>query len=455
MQVLGFAGSAAPGRPGGYWPGSTGIPSRQEWGSGSAKEASAIRRPPSVHSLAPPRRGVAPDLLGNISRPGPSPSSASRLILKGRTFMKPIAILALFICLVPSALYPGERISSPQETCRIVVERKATLGGIEDPSSVEIPTDVYVAQVRSGGWVVTEDGHEVVEYSSSGDFHRTLGRTGEGPGEFRHPAAVAVDGTDSIWVSDPRGRAVVFAPDGVPARTVLAPDLFQIEGFTESGLPYAMMLKVDRSAGQPRGWRYVQIWTREGRPLSQLGPGRFTPGVEGSPYNEAPAFRGVMVGDTLAAVPGAWEDWMLYWTANEEQRFAHAESVWRTLGLGDAPKSYSDGRPISVSSDGMAGYWVIGAVRRLSEEREQGLIQRARLPRGEHDEFYLRNSASVRNQAFDGAIIHLTSAGVITGGTTFDEYPHGFSAEGQFYSFSETDSGLIQINVWTASRDCG
>jgi hypothetical protein len=72
--------------------------------------------------------------------------------------------------------------------------------------------------VSRAGTVLLFDGDEGVvrTYDSSGAFVRTVGRSGEGPGEFGAGAAtVLVDASDSLRVFEPgRMRLSVFSPEG-------------------------------------------------------------------------------------------------------------------------------------------------------------------------------------------------------------------------------------------------
>ena len=55
----------------------------------------------------------------------------------------------------------------------------------------------------------------VLVYSQDGEFVRRFGGSGEGPGEFRSPHALAWDGTNRLWVADGlRGRYHVFDSTG-------------------------------------------------------------------------------------------------------------------------------------------------------------------------------------------------------------------------------------------------
>lgn len=60
----------------------------------------------------------------------------------------------------------------------------------------------------------------VMVFSGKGEFVRSFGGSGEGPGELSHPMAMAWDGSDRLWVADFAGRYHVFDPRGALQKTV-------------------------------------------------------------------------------------------------------------------------------------------------------------------------------------------------------------------------------------------
>jgi hypothetical protein len=97
--------------------------------------------------------------------------------------------------------------------CTIRVEHLATLGRVEDPIS-----PLWYARVAadsSGNLFVgpTTSPGEIAVYSSSGELLRTLGREGEGPGEFFGIRYVQILGGDSLHVLS-RGRHTVLSLEG-------------------------------------------------------------------------------------------------------------------------------------------------------------------------------------------------------------------------------------------------
>jgi hypothetical protein len=115
----------------------------------------------------------------------------------------------LFLSIVYGALVPipsqGQDVTAIRtdnlcEDCRISVEHVVTLGKAEDPIS---PTWFsHVAIDDSGFFFVgpTYAPGEIAVYSPGGRFIRSLGRQGEGPGEFEGIRLVRITGGDTLHV---------------------------------------------------------------------------------------------------------------------------------------------------------------------------------------------------------------------------------------------------------------
>lgn len=89
------------------------------------------------------------------------------------------------------------------------------LGGVDPDNDVMLGRVTDIA-VDSRGRILILDGgfSHVTIYDPDSMSVKTIGRTGEGPGEFDHPTAVGVDEQDSIYVASMGGRVAVFAPNG-------------------------------------------------------------------------------------------------------------------------------------------------------------------------------------------------------------------------------------------------
>jgi hypothetical protein len=108
-----------------------------------------------------------------------------------------------------------------EEAKRWTVEEDLRIGGREgDPDYLF--GDVGPMAVDSRGRIFVFDNHasQIKVYSPNGSFERSIGRPGDGPGEFRGADALWVGPADTILVSSLRAqRFDRFAPDGSNAGT--------------------------------------------------------------------------------------------------------------------------------------------------------------------------------------------------------------------------------------------
>ena len=94
--------------------------------------------------------------------------------------------------------------------------------GAADP---DVPlTRITALAVRENGELLLTDValKAALHLNADGSLRQTIGRAGDGPGEFSSPQGVGLIG-DSIWVGDPfAGRIEVFGVRGEPLRTINA-----------------------------------------------------------------------------------------------------------------------------------------------------------------------------------------------------------------------------------------
>lgn len=106
-------------------------------------------------------------------------------------------------------------------TCTAELVPVVQLGSLDDPAG--FAPVIQLAKNSDSLYVVsstTFDG-ELFVYGEDGQFLRTVGRRGEGPGEFRRTQLVAFDSQDSLHAIEAGGpRHSVFAPDLSFVRTV-------------------------------------------------------------------------------------------------------------------------------------------------------------------------------------------------------------------------------------------
>ena len=113
---------------------------------------------------------------------------------------------------------------------------------------------LYPGQVATGtdghAWVVDREFFRVREFGPDGIELRSLGRKGQGPGEFQIPFGLVARPDGGIWVLDIAKRAfVTFDPGGTPG-----PEVSFREAGTVVGAAMAqdgLVLQVQRRSGNP------------------------------------------------------------------------------------------------------------------------------------------------------------------------------------------------------------
>ncbi|HUU36729.1 MAG TPA: NHL repeat-containing protein [Candidatus Desulfaltia sp.] len=106
---------------------------------------------------------------------------------------------------------------------KVGIELVRTLGELETQDenvAFNLPSDVALDE--DGNIYVLDSGnHRIQKFGPDGRYLATLGRKGQGPGEFVYPESIDIDDAGYIYVSDPRNQRIqVLTPEGKEARTV-------------------------------------------------------------------------------------------------------------------------------------------------------------------------------------------------------------------------------------------
>jgi hypothetical protein len=107
-----------------------------------------------------------------------------------------------------------------------------------------------IALDRDGNlYVFDRPALSVKVFSSSGRFVRTIGRPGQGPGEFEGPAMIGVKG-DTLWVSTNDAppcakRLTLFRRDGTYVSQITLPRIEVSLSIDNMGVPVPMHMLVD------------------------------------------------------------------------------------------------------------------------------------------------------------------------------------------------------------------
>ncbi len=102
---------------------------------------------------------------------------------------------------------------APRKTFQVLEE--LVLGSEEGEDAFGRIADVAVDS--RGRWLILDGGFcRVQVYDPDVMTMKSIGREGEGPGEFVRPTALGVDDHDLIYVASGDGRVVTFSPEGDP-----------------------------------------------------------------------------------------------------------------------------------------------------------------------------------------------------------------------------------------------
>ncbi|MFW6193838.1 MAG: hypothetical protein ACOC83_10170 [Gemmatimonadota bacterium] len=196
---------------------------------------------------------------------------------------------------------------SPEGELLMTLGQKGVAG--DGPDTFNKPSDVLVAP---DGNVFVADGHDaggnnrIVKLSPEGEFLEAWGTTGEAPGEFRDPHALAMDSRGRLFVAD-RGnnRIQIFDQEGN-----------HLESWTEFGRPSGLYIDGDdvlyaadsesNTARNPGVRRGIYIGSAEDGTLHAFIPDpepnpdeSGTSGAEGVAVDAEGAVYGAEVGPTM------------------------------------------------------------------------------------------------------------------------------------------------------------
>jgi len=124
---------------------------------------------------------------------------------------------------VPADHGPSDPLD-PTALPRIHLEQLAEIGRDQDGSSPLLSKVTAAAFLGSGDFAVASDEGEILVFAARGELFRTLGRAGDGPGEFRFIRDLVGLADERIVAWDPAlDRVTAFARDGSLAFTCTPP----------------------------------------------------------------------------------------------------------------------------------------------------------------------------------------------------------------------------------------
>lgn len=180
--------------------------------------------------------------------------------------MRRCATPTLLLCATVAAVTPSASIEGQQR--QAVAD--LTIGGIDGPSEGTFG-DISGVAVHDDGTIYVLDAmaHKAKVYDASGRFLRSFGGEGDGPGEFRSLAQIAIRG-DTVAVYDDRARRLTVLDhhgDLIETRAWQVPGWFTfgLEPFGNQAYILALSAMYSASPQPDDGKARLLLYRRDGR----------------------------------------------------------------------------------------------------------------------------------------------------------------------------------------------
>lgn len=203
----------------------------------------------------------------NCSVAGLLQGTGLRKVLTGRNVVFLIGVAA------PAAHATGQDVPALTpacDQCRIAFDTVVELGDAAGPGMIEFDNLIVETDARGRYFVVEYLASSIKVFGADGVFEGSVGREGEGPGEFRFPYSVHALPDGRFFVSD-RGqpRVSVFGPDLDLKRTIPLREV--VPGFELLTLDGDSIVLTGHSSRADLFGLPVHVLTPEGRRVRSFG----------------------------------------------------------------------------------------------------------------------------------------------------------------------------------------
>jgi len=128
----------------------------------------------------------------------------------------------------------------------VAIKLVRTIGDVDtEDENLAFNSPSDIAMDAAGNIYILDSGNQRIQkFSPEGKYLATIGRKGQGPGEFSSPASLDVDSKGYLYIFDPAQRRLqILTPEGKEFKTVLD---------VKQDLDKVRLLKSGRLAGQSR-----------------------------------------------------------------------------------------------------------------------------------------------------------------------------------------------------------
>ena len=113
--------------------------------------------------------------------------------------------------------------SLKKNMAHISLELVNTLGDIntaDENLAFYLPEDIVVDS-KGNVYILDAGNHRIQKFTSDCQYLATIGRQGQGPGEFYLPSSLDIGPDDYLYVSDPQNKRIqILKPDGTEYKTI-------------------------------------------------------------------------------------------------------------------------------------------------------------------------------------------------------------------------------------------
>jgi hypothetical protein len=103
----------------------------------------------------------------------------------------------------------------------VKLELIRTIGGLDAEENLSFNNPRDIVRDSAGNLYILDSGNKRIQkLDPEGKFIKTIGRKGQGPGEFQSPYSMDIDNEDNLFVLDVIRRIEVFSSEGKPLRTI-------------------------------------------------------------------------------------------------------------------------------------------------------------------------------------------------------------------------------------------
>jgi len=114
------------------------------------------------------------------------------------------------------------------------LEEDLSIGNEEDENYMFYRSVSIAVDAEENIFVLDRGNCRIQKYDKTGNYLQTIGRKGEGPGEFENPAVIYLDSEDEIFVCDSRRRNInLFEKNGDFKRVIRLPSFTYYFGATK------------------------------------------------------------------------------------------------------------------------------------------------------------------------------------------------------------------------------